>query len=286
MSLRSGGSQSSCPRSALLGKEDKAGTYRMEKPLRISTLIKAGYAIANAEPKSWPMYSGGHLNRGDFVTASEAANCSRRIKYGKQGQEVPFTRWGFAERGNVLEDWMVDKLRLSMPKEFTLLYAGSDQVSFANGHQSGTPDGLIRDAYYNYYVLELKSIDPRTNKKKLPKLAHVAQLQQNMYLVNSVLEEGSEVLGGVILYLDASDLQDMQEFWIEPDYYLQEELIDKAELINAAASPDDLPPEGITLTMDCGMCDYADLCSGAIVNKEETKRRAEQASEVMNDVFK
>ena len=224
--------------------------------------IAKGFALKGK--KMWPTYTGRNLDRHKFVTSSEILNCARRIKYEKDWGEaqyvlnkrtdMPFPNWGFAERGNLIEDWIVDMLRLA---GHDLVHAGSDQVSFFIGAQSGTPDGMEKFKR-GYWVHEFKSIDPRTATRNLPKPAHIAQLQQNMDLVAACKDK--PVYGGSLFYIDASNLQRCFQFDVEPDHKYQAELQARAEMIVAADTPADLPNEGM-FNGDCDRCGFTAECS-------------------------
>src|SRR4029078_7651177 len=102
-------------------------------------------------------------------------------------------------------------------------------------------------------ILEIKSIDPRTNKNNLPKRAHVLQAQQNMLLVSRCL--GIELKRAALIYVDASNLFDQQEFEVLWDADMQEELMDRAEDLEVAVAASDLEAEGM-MNDGCQYCQH------------------------------
>jgi hypothetical protein len=214
-----------------------------------------------ADVSRWPTFDGKSLLRHKYVTSSEIKSCARRIKFEKLWAEASYTdgtgyltRWGFAERGNAVEVWAVDKLTKAGVE---LEYAGKDQVSFHLMNQAGTPDGMHRYKS-GLWVHEFKSFDPRKRRDNIKSPNHVSQLQQNMDLVHYCLD--TPVYGGTLTYINASDFQDVLQFDVEPDHAHQQELQDRAEWIMAAETPADLPNEGM-FNGDCDYCGFTEECS-------------------------
>lgn len=237
------------------------------KPL-IPTLIDEGF---RARPqKTWPKHDGGYLDRRNFVSASEVSYCARRIVFDKlsrvenspQGGDL---NYGFAERGHTAEAWIVDNLR-NNTQGYEFEFVGDAQVSFHYGNQSGTPDGLMTDPKGARALLEFKCIDPRTSRKGLPKKGHVAQCIQNMHLIMQCLDIWIEK--AYLIYIDASNYQDVLEFVIEYDEDEARKLEARAAQIMEYTSPEEAPPEGV-YTGDCKYCNFKSQCSGA----EEAKKR-------------
>jgi len=229
----------------------------------MADIIKIADALSkgvDASVSRWPTFSGKELDRSKYVTASEIGTCARKIKFGKMATPNDRTesgnlkRWGFAERGNSAETWIVEKLEAA---GVGLEYAGRDQRSFYVGAQAGTPDGMY--PYQNgKWLVEFKSIDPRKRRSDLPSKAHVDQVHQNMDVVSFCLDV--PVYGGSLFYINASDYQDTLQFDIHADHAEQQRLQDRAEWIIAAASPADLPNEGM-FNGDCDYCGFTDQCS-------------------------
>ena len=218
------------------------------------------------------------------MTSSEAWNCSRRIKFEKTTSgKGGFPNWGMAERGNIIEKWAVEMMRIGMPNDLTLLCAGDQQVTFTHGAQSGTPDGIIRLPDYKLIVWELKSIHPNTKRSNLPKERHLWQLQQNMDLVNNCM---GNVYGGLITYIDASDLKRVNEYAIQWDDDLCDALIVKARNIMQADDPSKLPAEGMHMQGQCDECAFTEQCSEAMQMEQGRARQMRIAERAMKNVFK
>ena len=111
--------------------------------LDTKTLILANMT-RKSDSKTW----GGH-DRSQTVGASEVGQCQRKLVYDKHNVE-PDTGFkqdlGAAERGNVIEDWVVENLQHSLPDDIQLLWAtdeGQQTLVDKDVHQSATPDGLF-----------------------------------------------------------------------------------------------------------------------------------------------
>ncbi len=62
---------------------------------------------------------------------------------------------------------------------------------------------------------EFKTIDPRTKKSRLPRAKDVAQLEIGMELIDQNIDRPDGVtLRGVLVYMDASNFFDIEEFQI------------------------------------------------------------------------
>lgn len=256
----------------------------MDTP-KLSKLILDGYANLNSGKRIWPTYDGKELDRQQYITSSEIGNCARMIKFGKQGNSAPFEKWGFAERGNVIEAWAVEMIQAALPNGWELALAGKKQVSFHHGSQSGTPDGLLIDyAGERWWAVEFKSVDPRTNYLNLPRKPNIKQLQQNMALMEHSL--GGVCKGGLLIYIDASDYQKNKEVFVKRDPLMMQELTDRADLIREAKSPEDLPAEGMFKDKGCQYCDYTSQCSAMVTLRLDEAKAIEQHERAMKDVFK
>lgn len=227
--------------------------------INIKEHLDAGYKAAT---QRWPTFDGKSLLRHKYVTSSEVSRCARRIKFEKDwgaqqyvlNKTTSLGRWGFAERGNAVEKWVVGTLERA---GIDLLYAGDNQVSFHIGNQAGTPDGM-HEYKSGLWLHEFKSFDPRKRRDNIKTPAHFEQLQQNIDLVGACL--GRPVYGGTLTYVNASDFQDVLEYTVEPDFNEQERLQARAEWIIAAESPADLPNEGM-FNGDCDYCGFTEECS-------------------------
>lgn len=254
--------------------------------MRLDHLLDKGYGLQ--EPTVWRTYTGGRLDRRQYVSASEVGNCERRIKFSKLADpNAPFTRWGFAERGHLIEEWAVNLVRLALRQEddLQLVFSGKAQISFAEGDQSGTPDGVIASLNNSAaWVFDVKSIDPRTNWNYLPKSKHVDQVLQNMDLVGRATHYN--VVGGILWYIDASDLQRRQQFDIEPDEGEYLRLRYRAEAIQDAKEPSDLEPEGLTMDRECDQCPFQEACSAIVASELKDHRSLDQLKRAAQDVFR
>lgn len=224
--------------------------------------------FANQPQKEWTGIDGQPFDRRTAVSASEIGQCSRRIKYGKVQAAPPRTslgELGSAERGNDVENWIIRQLvsYYRTQSDWLLRYPGAEQRTFFDGAQSGTPDGLLSHIPSStHFVLDVKSIDPRTNTSRLPKKAHVWQVTQNAYLIRETV--GLNVVGTILLYVDASDYSKLYQHFTEYSDDVAQMLKRRADTIMRASSPEKLPAEGIFATdwtADCTYCQFKALCS-------------------------
>jgi hypothetical protein len=233
-------------------------------------------AINKRAPQRWPLFDSGQklLDRSSYVTASEIGYCARKIKFDKLASKLSKTKpgytktvstddWGYWERGHNVEAWVIEQIRQGWDNpDWELLYMGHEQVSFIDGVQSGTPDVAAVNEKEGFVIaVDIKSIDPRTNVKRLPKIAHVAQVTQNCDLmsVNMDLSPG----GGFLFYIDASNYKLQYPHVVEWDEMHADRLQARAEMIMAADSPADLEPEGL-YTDGCKYCNHTAACSQII----------------------
>lgn len=224
-------------------------------------------ALANAEPQRWPTYDGLELDRTEFLTSSETANCLRMAFFKKHPEQYPPKVGngtnGFADRGHAIEAWLVAVLKPLEKLGYIFTFMGKDQRSFYDADLgiSGTPDGLMRTPDGRLYMLEIKSIDPRFNKNNLPKTPHIWQTQQNMFLVQHCLNVKLD--GAILFYIDASNVHDVKEFPMVYDEEMVQRSFDRADQLWAAEKPEDLEPDGI-YTGDCEYCPATQHCSQTV----------------------
>lgn len=239
-------------------------------------LIQRIHGSVEAQVSDWPLYDdeAARLDRSAVLTASENLRCLRELKFSKTMPRQS-DKWGMAQRGHAVEAWVVDQLVESLGAGERIYLAGDDQRSFLcdEAGLSGTPDGLfLGDS--GYTLLEFKSADPRTNLEAMtaPKPQHMAQVQQNMWLLR---KHGFAVDLAVVLYVDASDFQRMRQFDVAYDGGDTAERAEiRAGLLFSAQSPADLPAEGLT-NNGCTFCAYKEECSAIQVARGE-KRKAEK----------
>jgi CRISPR/Cas system-associated exonuclease Cas4 (RecB family) len=223
-------------------------------------------AIIEGEPQRWPTFDGLELDRSEFLTSSEVANCLRQSYFAKYPEAYPAKlSWtnGFAERGHAIEAWFVGRFQALRKLGYKLEYMGKDQRSFYHAEMgiSGTPDGLLTTPDGKKIMLEIKSIDPRFNKNNLPKKNHLYQVQQNMFLMQHCL--GIKLDGAILFYIDASNVFDINEFPVTYNEGLVNISIERADTLWNAKEPEDLEAEGV-YNGDCERCAYTQHCSQAV----------------------
>lgn len=237
-------------------------------------------AVVNRAPDKWPTYDGRFLDRTKYVTSSEVSLCELQLWFRKNGYDAQqnSSAWGFFERGHNVEAWVVDNLRQDKNAEY--LYVGKEQRSFYDGCQSGTPDGLMKRKGV-YTLLEIKSIDPRTNTRFLPKEAHRFQTVQNMDLVMACLD--IEIAESIILYVNASDYSAMEEYQVPFEGDLAAQLEKKANRVMTLAEGE-AKPEGMTKG-GCEWCEFKHHCSAALEAKNIERAKVKSKERIANAVF-
>ena len=228
--------------------------------------------VAKKPANLWPVYGTGlSLDRRNYVTASEVAYCERKVYFDKQeliasdyspseGTAQRKSGWGVLERGHNIEAWFIEQLARGLSGAVPLLFAGEYQASFAHKSQSGTPDGafILGDRFKS---LEVKSVDPRTNMGRLPKPEHVKQCIQNCDLLEHALDKDCD--GAILVYIDASNYENIYPFDIPFDHDTAAALEARAERIMKAASAADLEPEGVHAG-HCGYCRHTAACTALV----------------------
>lgn len=227
-----------------------------------------------AQKSDWPLYDDerGRLDRNAVLTASENLRCLRELKFAKTEPRRDGDRWGMAQRGHAVEAWVVEQITASLGVGERVLLEGSNQRSFLcdDAGLSGTPDGVFTKDGVNT-LLEFKSADPRTNLEAMtaPKPQHLAQVQQNMWLLNF---HGIDVDQAVVLYIDASDFQRSREFVVEYDGGETARRAEiRAGLLFDTANPAELPAEGLT-NNGCTYCQFKEECSAIQVANGEKRK--------------
>lgn len=218
------------------------------------------------------------------VGASEIGTCARRVwfekKLGKAGWDEDYKpAWGAAARGDILEEqWSVPVVRKAIEAVGgKLIWAGAGQqhtIEVRNWFMSATPDGLginlpknflekygVTDLLGTSCVVELKSFDPRIAKWSLPKPEHVDQLIAQMGLIR---KEGTyEPRWGIIVYVNASWLDDIRIFPVFFNRLAFEGQIRRAIAILQATDADQLRPEGVIAgKKECEYCPFKQRCAG------------------------
>lgn len=216
------------------------GEFSLKQIIRVSVMTQAG--------KSWPTYDGQELDRNEYVTASEATSCARRLAFNKKAGKATVAiedywesmtddefnfqllnmpnndKRGIFERGNTMEDWAVQHLRAMWSPNEVFKCLGDEQLSFYTNKKkvSGTPDGIwLNLETMKYRVLEFKSTQ---NPITQPKEGHVAQVNVNAGLIKDLATVGllddplglpikdMELEGVNILYIHTDNWLDMNEF--------------------------------------------------------------------------
>ena len=198
------------------------------------------------------------FDRTQFLNSSEAGDCIRKLWYAKHTPEAAAEQdWGFARRGSHGESYVTDSLRAN--NSISLELADDDQRSLQDKKRrlSATPDGVIKVDDGDWEGLEIKTIDPRTNLRNLPKTNHLIQFKIAMALVNQ--ETDYTVKQGRLLYMDASNFNAIQEFKIGADSSILDSYAKKAKRVFSAASPDSLDREG-KRDGGCKFCSFTEVC--------------------------
>jgi hypothetical protein len=206
-------------------------------------------------------------HRRSYMNASEADTCIRKQWYSKHQPELATEQsWGYARRGRGIEAYMVASLRAA---NVDLRLADREQESvYSDKHKiSATPDGVIVDHENEMLIgVEFKSLDPRANRGTLPKKAHLTQLQIGMALLDLVKED----IGlpdwpwshGLVVYTDASNWDDIEEFRVPYREATLDDLADRAAKILCTRNPSRLPREGrLAGGYECKtQCPFKDAC--------------------------
>jgi CRISPR/Cas system-associated exonuclease Cas4 (RecB family) len=214
---------------------------------------------------------GFNLDRTKFMTASEAGTCIRKQWYAKHGTPEQEQDWGFARRGKHGEVYMIESLRMT---NAPLMFSGFDQVSISEGNISATPDGFL--AYEDEWIgIEIKTIDPRTNRNNLPKENHVTQLKIAMAIGDRYYDNPG-IKKGLLIYMDASNFDDIIQFEIDADPSILEKLTPRANKILKSKSADALDREG-KKNGDCKYCPFTDIC-GVAAPEDTGRKKANRSS--------
>jgi hypothetical protein len=230
------------------------------------------YIASDAKQKKW-MY-----DRNLSMGASEAFDCLRKAYFKKFGFEADpdFDQsWGAMERGNLIEDYyVVPALEIGLPEGLDLIGAGqADQTTFLDEETrlSATPDGLIAglpsnalslygidDIESDCVTVEVKSIDPRVSLTE-EKAIHRGQVNIQMGLIRDQTDFKPRY--AVILYVDASFLDNITPFVVRFDEKTYEAAKVRAKKVFSAKKPEDLAAEG-KVTGACKFCPFSSRCNG------------------------
>lgn len=253
------------------------------------------YMAHESKQKKW-MY-----DRNLSMGASEAFDCLRKAYFKKKGfpQDPDYVQsWGALERGNLIEDeFVVPALDIGLPEGVDLIGAGqSDQTTFLDeeARLSATPDGLIanldRDALKLYGIddiesdcitVEVKSVDPRVSLTE-EKAIHRGQVNIQIGLIRDQTDFKPRY--GVILYVDASFLDNITPFVVRFDEKVYEAAKSRSRKMFAATKPEDLAAEG-KVTGACKLCAWFKTCNGinldAVPKESRDKTTGDKDREAM-----
>lgn len=207
------------------------------------------------------------FDRTKYLNASENTACIRKIWYGKNGAEEEEQDWGYARRGKHAELYFEAMLSLA---NAPLTLAGDSQVSVQDEKRklSATPDGVL--VYDDERIaVEFKTFDPRSNTKKFPTPAHVAQLEQAMALLQQQYladpnrlkdDKPDKAISGRLVYMNASNFNDIYEFTIPHRPAILDEMAKKAKKVFGAKKVSSLDREG-KRTGECrNRCSFNGIC--------------------------
>ncbi len=221
-------------------------------------------------------------DRSNTTGASEIGQCIRKTWFTKNDaprDEGYVDRYGARLRGNLIEDHhVIPGLRASLPPGVVLHMAGDEQRTVVDGYISATPDGVLsglpRDCLAHLGIndigpsrclaIEIKSIDPRADLRGVARQHHIFQVQVQMGLLRAHTKFKPDF--ALIVYLDASFLDEVTEFPIafDPAVYAAGQA--RSHDIMSTDDPLDLSPEGkISGGAECRYCPWASHCANVIV---------------------
>jgi len=193
-------------------------------------------------------------NRKLTVGASEVGSCIRSVWYAKHGYpEERAQSWGPAERGNVIEKWVMKRLK-----------AAGVAVENVQKTLLEPPLSATLDFTYQGMPVDVKSLDPRIHDPVRQK--HRFQLQVQMRLTGAA--------EGWLLYVNASDFSDLREVRLEFDPSVAEAMRERAWVMLRAVEP---PEREGRWTGDCQWCPFQSECLGKPIIGEGALSEAEQA---------
>lgn len=225
-----------------------------------------------------------HAERAKWLNASEAGTCIRKQWYRKHMPETAGedTR-GYARRGQHGETYLLDAMRAA---NVPLVWSGDEQITIQDTKRkiSATGDGIIT-LDDRWIPLDLKTIDPRFNRANFPKPHHVTQLQITMALIAEQVDipKGVKMDMGLLVYMDASNYDDIVQFEIPHDPGILDKMKARANKVLRSKTPDALDREGKTKGgKECRVeCPFNDVC-GVKLEAAEGRKKANRGS-VLDD---
>jgi len=205
------------------------------------------------------------VDRSKYLTASTFSSCARSTYFDKHDAPVDthYTpNLGYFWRGSDMEDGAVEALRESLNNGECLMMAGEDQRTLVFGRVAATPDGVFVSSDGEHIVIEIKSLDPRSNIY-VPKQKHIEQAQVQIELIN--LTTDFKPTRAVLLYIDASDYSLMVEHDVARNEEILEVALKRADLIFNSESAMDLIPEG-SFDGSCRYCRFTQACGQAVLD--------------------
>jgi hypothetical protein len=203
-------------------------------------------------------------NRAEFLNASEAGLCTRRLWYSKHGAAGENHHpYGVFDRGHAFELWLTTYLAAGLARaNGRLLYAGAKQkrLMLPGFRLAGTPDGLIEWADKSESVLEVKSHGAAANYDAGPSEMHVRQTELNIELFHEVTAHRPE--DGILVYGLAEDYGRLALHRIERRPAVFIEMLGKAAAAFDAENAAAVTAEGI-VTRQCAICPYRSRCAAA-----------------------
>ncbi len=245
--------------------------------------------------------------RSNTIGASEIGACLRKTWFAKNGiahDEGYVDRYGAKLRGTLIEDhyWEpgIRWATLQNGSPLMLHLAGKEQKTIVDGYISATPDGalagLARDALAHLGVpdigpsgciaIECKSLDPRAELRGVARSHHVFQTQIQMGLLRAHTKFKPDF--ALITYVDASFLDEVQEFAVAFDPAVYAAGVERSRAIMSAGDPLELSPEGkISGGAECRYCPWAWHCAKVIVAgipREEGKALGDNAMATLKEL--
>lgn len=231
-------------------------------------------------------------DRSKTVGASEAFGCLRKTWFKKHNAEQDpdyKESWGALRRGDLIEQYFAEPaVRWFLETEYhdaRLIWGGADQVTLKapDAPLTATPDGLVINADDDALALygipslggtgcfnfEIKSIDPRVNLRE-EKAIHRGQTIVQMGITRETTEYRPNY--AVIVYLDASFLDDIDIFVIPFDQKTYDVAKSRSRSVYDIKDPKDVMAEG-KYDNGCDYCPFSIAC--ARTNKAATPTAGE-----------
>jgi hypothetical protein len=219
---------------------------------------------SEAVPRPFPFGVAASDNRTDFLNASQAGWCTRRLWYTKHGVAGEIHHpYGIFDRGHTFEYWLTTYLGAGLARAGgRLLYAGTEQrrLILPEFRLAGTPDGLIEWSDRSQSVLEVKSHGTAQNYDSGPSEMHVRQAELNIELFHETTAHRPE--DAIIIYGLAEDYERLTLHRVERRPAVFIEMLGKAAAAFDADNAAAVTAEGV-VTKQCVICPYRIRCAAA-----------------------